>query len=73
MLPGHAITGGDRDRIKDRLPTRGPANDARLFVDAVLFVARNGITWRDLPARLGLGARPGGGSTGGPGQASGGG
>ncbi|HEU5219104.1 MAG TPA: transposase, partial [Gemmatimonadales bacterium] len=29
------------------------AADNRLFVDAVLYVARTGIPWRDLPERLG--------------------
>jgi transposase len=35
------------------LPTRGPAGDRRRFVDAVLYVARTGIPWRDLPPRFG--------------------
>ena len=53
MLPRHAISDADWDRIRDLLPTRGPAADNRLFVDAVLFVARTGIPWRDLPERFG--------------------
>lgn len=53
MLPRHAITDADWERIKDLLPTGGPTNDPRLFVDAVLYVARTGIPWRDLPERLG--------------------
>lgn len=41
LLPGKA---GDRGRTAD---------DNRLFLDAVVYVARNGGPWRDLPARFG--------------------
>ena len=58
MLPRHAISDADWDRIKDRLPGRPGqpgwlAADNRLFVDAVLWIARTGAPWRDLPARFG--------------------
>jgi transposase len=53
MLARHAISDADWDRIKELLPNRGPTNDTRRFVDAVLFVARTGIPWRDLPDRFG--------------------
>jgi transposase len=53
MLPRHAITDAEWDRVGGLFPTAGPRNDARLFVDAVLYVARTGIPWRDLPARFG--------------------
>jgi transposase len=53
MLARHAIADADWDRIAGLLPTHGPKNDARRFVDAVLFVARTGIPWRDLPERFG--------------------
>ena len=53
MLPRHAITDADWERIKNLLPTGGPANDPRRFVDAVLYVARTGVPWRDLPDRFG--------------------
>ena len=53
MLPRHAITDADWDRVKDLLPTRGPAADNRLFLDAVLWIARTGAAWRDLPERFG--------------------
>ena len=53
MLPRHAITDAEWDRVKGLFPARGPAADNRLFVDAVLFVARTGIPWRDLPDRFG--------------------
>ena len=46
------------ERIKDLLPGRkghvgGTAKDNRLFVDAVLYCYRAGISWRDLPERFG--------------------
>jgi transposase len=53
MLPRHAITDAEWDRIKDLFPTHGPAADDRRFVDAVLWVARTGAAWRDLPDRFG--------------------
>jgi len=40
-------------RIEPLLPTRGPAGDRRRFVNAVLWIARTGAAWRDLPERLG--------------------
>ena len=36
MLPRHAISDVDWDRIKDLLPSHGPEGNRRLFVDAVL-------------------------------------
>jgi len=58
MLARHAITDDEWERIKDFLPGRAGqtgwlAKDNRLFVDAVLYVARTGIPWRDLPERFG--------------------
>jgi transposase len=58
MRPRHAIADADWERVKDLLPGRpgqhgGVAADNRLFVDAVLYVARTGIPWRDLPERFG--------------------
>jgi transposase len=54
----HAILDADWDRIKDLLPGRAGqpgwvAADNRRFVDAVLWIARTGAPWRDLPERLG--------------------
>jgi transposase len=45
-------------RIKDLIPggrrgQRGPRCDNRRFVDALLWMARSGARWRDLPERLG--------------------
>ena len=58
MLPRHAISDADWDRIKDRLPGRPGqtgwvAKDNRLFMDAVLWIAKTGAPWRDVPERFG--------------------
>jgi transposase len=58
MLPRHAISDADWDRIKHLLPGQpgqhgGVARDNRLFIDAILYVARTGIPWEDLPERFG--------------------
>ncbi len=54
----HALTDEQWDRIKELLPGRPgdsgrSGKDNRLFVDAVLFVAKTGVPWRDLPERFG--------------------
>ena len=54
----YEITDADWDRIKHLLPGQpgqhgGVAEDNRWFIDAVLYVARTGIPWEDLPARFG--------------------
>ena len=54
----HAISDADWGRIKDFLPGQpgqhgGVAADNRRFIDAVLWVARTGAAWADLPERLG--------------------
>ena len=54
----HEISDADWERIKGRLPGQpgqhgGVAEDNRRFVNAVLYVAKTGIPWRDLPERLG--------------------
>jgi transposase len=54
----HAILDGDWERIKDLLPGRAgqpgvTAKDNRLFIDAVLWIAKTGAPWRDLPERFG--------------------
>ncbi len=59
MLHRHAISDANWDRIKDLLPGRpshnpaGRPRDNRLFVDAVLWIAKTGAPWRDLPERFG--------------------
>jgi transposase len=60
MLPRHAISDADWDRIKHLLPGQpgqhgGVAEDNRRFIDAVLWIARTGAAWEDLPERLGKG------------------
>jgi transposase len=58
MRHRHEIADADWDRIKDLLPGRpgqhgGVAADNRRFVNAVLWIAKTGAPWRDLPERLG--------------------
>jgi transposase len=58
MLPRHAISDEHWERIKDFLPGQVgdpgvTAKDNRLFVDAVLWIAKTGAQWRDLPERFG--------------------
>ena len=58
MLPRHAISDADWDRIKDLLPGQpgqhgGVARDNRRSIDAVLWIARTGAAWEDLPERFG--------------------
>ena len=53
-----ALRDNQWDRIKDLIPggrrgQRGPRCDNRRFVDALLWMARSGGRWRDLPERLG--------------------
>lgn len=54
----HEITDDDWERIEELLPGRpgqhgGIAADNRRFLNAVLWIARTGAPWRDLPERLG--------------------
>jgi transposase len=54
----YALRNDQWERIKDLLPGREKtvgvtAKDNRLFVEAVLYRYRAGITWRDLPERFG--------------------
>ena len=58
MLRRHEISDKDWDRIKHLLPGQpgqhgGVARDNRRFLNAVLWIARTGAPWRDLPERLG--------------------
>jgi transposase len=58
MRHRHAISDEDWARIEDLLPGRPgqpgwTAKDNRLFVDAVLWIAKTGAPWRDLPERFG--------------------
>src|SRR3954462_5983297 len=54
----HEIKDEDWERIKDLLPGQPgdpgvTAKDNRLFVNAVLWIAKTGAPWRDLPERFG--------------------
>jgi transposase len=54
----HEIADEDWERIKDFLPGQEgdpgvTAKDNRTFLNAVLWIARTGAQWRDLPARFG--------------------
>ena len=56
----HALRDDQWIKIKDFLPGReghvgGTAANNRLFVDAVIFRYRTGVSWRDLPDRFGDG------------------
>jgi len=58
MSKRHALTDVQWNLIRDLLPGKQgdagrTAADNRLFVDAILFVAKTGIPWRDLPERFG--------------------
>ena len=53
----HALTDAQWVRLRPLLPRRAQGRKStlgdRLFVDAVIFRARTGIQWRDLPERFG--------------------
>jgi transposase len=53
----HALTDAQWQKLQRVLPSRrtGPASlkGDRLFVDAVLYRAKTGMSWRDLPERFG--------------------
>ncbi len=58
MSHRHANSDADFDRIRHLLPGQpgqhgGVAKDNRLFLDAVLWIARTGAARADLPERLG--------------------
>jgi transposase len=58
MQRRHALKDCEWEQIQDHLPGRfgtvgKPAQDNRQFVDAVLWIAKTGAPWRDLPERFG--------------------
>jgi transposase len=72
----HAITDEHWERIEGLLPGRAgdpgvTAKDNRLFVDAVLWIAKTGPPGATCPIGSASRTRPGGGSIAGPPRASG--
>ena len=58
MVRRHELTDRQWEAIRDLLPGRAgdpgrTAADNRLFVNAVLYVAKTGVPWADLPERYG--------------------
>jgi transposase len=58
MVRRHELTDSQWNAIKDRIPGKPgdpgrSGEDNRLFVNAVLYVAKTGIPWADLPERFG--------------------
>jgi transposase len=51
----HSLTDEQWKRLQKVLPAtrRGPKSSDRLFIDAVLYRAKTGMAWRDLPERFG--------------------
>jgi transposase len=54
----HEISDDSWDRIKDLLPGKAgdpgvTAKDNRLFINAIVWIAKTGAPWRDLPERFG--------------------
>lgn len=54
----HELKDQDWDRVKDLLPGQpgqpgDNAQDNRLFLNAVFWIAKTGAPWRDLPERFG--------------------
>ena len=58
MSTRHALTDAQWDRIQNLLPGKEgdpgrSGSDNRRFVDAILFILKTGVPWRDLPERFG--------------------
>lgn len=58
MQRRHELTQAQWEAVKDLVPGKDgdpgrTGGDNRLFINAVLYVARTGIPWRDLPERFG--------------------
>jgi transposase len=57
-LEGELLRDDQWERIKPFVPggrkgKRGPRSDGRRFLNALLWIARSGARWRDLPERFG--------------------
>jgi transposase len=58
VLEGEVLRDDQWERIKPFIPgglkgKRGPRSNGRRFMDALLWMARSGARWRDLPERFG--------------------
>jgi transposase len=58
VLEGEVLRDDQWERIKSFVPgglkgKRGPRSNGRRFIDALLWMARSGARWRDLPERFG--------------------
>jgi putative transposase len=58
MVRRHELTDTQWEAIRDRIPGKPgdpgrSGEDNRSFVNAVVYVAKTGIPWRDLPERFG--------------------
>ena len=51
--PRDMISDKDWEVLKEMFPKRTRSGNGREFLEAVLFKARTGIPWRDLPERFG--------------------
>lgn len=57
-MEGEILRDDQWDRLRDFVPggrkgKRGPRSDGRRFLNALLWLARSGGRWRDLPERFG--------------------
>ncbi|MEY3456916.1 MAG: hypothetical protein RL215_73 [Planctomycetota bacterium] len=58
MSKRHSLTDEQWDRIKNLVPGKDgdpgrSGRNNRLFIDAILYVVKTGVPWRDLPERFG--------------------
>jgi transposase len=58
VLEGEVLRDDQWERLQPFIPggrkgKRGPRSDGRRFLDALLWLARSGARWRDLPERFG--------------------
>lgn len=57
-MDGEVLRDDQWERLQEFVPggrkgKRGPRSDGRRFFDAILWVARSGARWRDLPEKFG--------------------
>lgn len=57
-MEGEVLRDDQWERVRELVPggrkgKRGPRSDGRLFLDALLWLARSGGRWRDLPDKFG--------------------